>query len=161
MAPPTKTNPGLRNEPPGDIRDAMDIAAGLCAARGTRLTPLRRRVLEILWQGNRPMGAYEILDLLRADQPGAAPPTVYRALEFLLDNRLIHRIEGLNAFIRCASPGADHAPHILVCRSCKRATEVDYELIGSAVARLGSDLGFKVEKAVIELTGLCADCADA
>ena len=144
---------------PNNAAEAMARAEAMCAESGVRLTPLRRRVFEILWQQPKPLGAYEILDQLRDEQPGAAPPTVYRALDFLMENLLIHRIEGLNAFIRCANPGAEHAPHLLVCRKCQRATEVQYETIGTAIRRLGEDTGFSVEKAVVEVTGVCADCA--
>src|SRR5882724_8224269 len=90
------------------IDDALVRAATICAQSGGRLTPLRRRVLELVWHSHAPVGAYDILDALRRDGRPAAPPTAYRALEFLLGHGLIHRIESLNAFVGCAQPERPH-----------------------------------------------------
>src|SRR5262245_4876474 len=100
------------------VTDALSAAEAVCARAGDRLTPLRRRVLELVWASHRPAGAYALLDRLREDGRGAAPPTVYRALDFLLERGLIHRIESLNAFVGCAHPGENHLVQFLICRSC-------------------------------------------
>src|SRR5215470_19039883 len=86
------------------VEMALDRAATLCGERGARLTELRRNVLALVWEGHEPVGAYHILDALRRRHPGAAPPTVYRALEFLGEQGLIHRIESLNAYVGCDRP---------------------------------------------------------
>src|SRR6187549_2302651 len=81
--------------------DALKHAEALCAQRSQRLTPTRRQVLEVLLSSHKPLGAYEIID--RAAKRGTrhAPITVYRALEFLIENGLAHRIESRNAYIAC------------------------------------------------------------
>ena len=86
------------------VAEAIAAAEARCARDGRSFTPLRRRVLELVWSSHGPVGAYELLDELRAERRGAAPPTVYRALDFLMGNGLIHRIESLNAYVGCGSP---------------------------------------------------------
>ena len=85
------------------IQQALDTAANLCEQRGLNLTPIRRRVLEIVWRSHEPIGAYQILAELAKERDKAAPPTVYRALDFLIDAGLVHRIESLNAFGGCGA----------------------------------------------------------
>ncbi len=102
----------------------LQEAEAACLRRGAKLTPLRRQVLELILEAEAPVGAYALLDRLKADRPGAAPPTVYRALDFLLEHGLVHKVERLNAFIGCAEAGHgqahDHGhPHqFLICRRC-------------------------------------------
>jgi Fur family zinc uptake transcriptional regulator len=115
---------------------AVAAAAALCNARGARLTELRRRVLEIVWASHSPVGAYDILELLRRERRRAAPPTVYRTLEFLCEHRLVHRIDTLNAFVGCTFPGAPHRPYFLLCSHCGTAAEIDDRELGRAVGRL-------------------------
>ena len=142
--------------------DAAVTAAGeLCAAREVRLTSLRRRVLELVWRGHRPVGAYEILDVLRADGRSAAPPTVYRALEFLLDQGLVHRIESRNAFIGCVSPGDSHSGQFVICGRCGDAVELHDEDIAAAARRGAERLGFRVQGQTVEIRGVCPDCIAA
>ena len=100
------------------LKDALDRAAALCRDRGVRLTPIRRRVLELVWSGHRPLGAYDILDALQAERRGAAPPTVYRALDFLREQGLVHRIESRNSFVGCPDPDTPHGGQFLICRTC-------------------------------------------
>ena len=101
------------------ISHAIGAAEEACAEQGLQLTPQRRRVLEILLEEHRAMGAYELLDVLRTEGIGAQPPTVYRALDFLVSNGFAHKIERLNAFVACAHPGERHAPAFLICSDCK------------------------------------------
>ena len=140
------------------IDDALGAAEALCARRAIRLTPLRRRVLELVWSGHEPVRAYDILDRLREERRGAAPPTVYRALEFLLANGLIHRIESLNAFVGCGAPRDDHMGQFLICRDCGGVGELDDPEIEHLLARKAARLGFAVERQTIELIGLCPQC---
>jgi len=143
------------------IATAVTAAAEACARSGQRLTPLRQRVLEIVWGGHQPIGAYAILDRLKGDGRTAAPPTVYRALDFLRENGLIHRIESMNAFVGCTQPGEPHLGQFLICRRCGTTAEIEDPQVSEAVARSVARAGFRIESRVIELSGLCAACQGA
>ncbi len=140
------------------VAAALDAAAGLCERQGARLTALRRRVLELIWRGHQPRGAYDILEELHREGRRAAPPTVYRALEFLRFHGLIHRIETLNAFIGCVAPDEPHSGHFMICNDCGCAAEVNDRAVGDAVARSASQSGFVIEQQTIEMRGLCPAC---
>jgi Fur family zinc uptake transcriptional regulator len=140
------------------VSDALDAAASLCQRAGQRLTPLRQRVLELVWSSHQPIGAYAILDRLKQDGRSAAPPTVYRALEFLLEQGLVHRIETLNAFVGCAQPGDGHLVQFLICRKCGTAAEIEDRRVVEAIGRSAAERGFALEGRVIELSGLCVHC---
>ena len=105
--------------------EALERAELICAERGVRLTDTRKRVLELVWSGHKPLGAYDILDALRRERDGAAPPTVYRALEFLMGLGLIHRIESLNAFVGCTDPETPHRAQFLICDQCGTTAELN------------------------------------
>ena len=143
----------------------LDRAGAICAERGARLTDLRREVLGLILQQDAPTGAYDLLDQLRATRQGAAPPTIYRALDFLLEHGLIHRLERLSAFVGCVAPedtGHDHAAHaaqFLICRQCGRVVEIDDPDLAHALADAARKAGFSVSKATIEAEGLCGACA--
>ena len=140
------------------IDTALDEAAALCARRGVKLTALRRRVLEQIWGSHQPTGAYAILDALRAENRKAAPPTVYRALEFLNAHGLVHRIESLNAYIGCVRPDQPHTGQFLICQACGATVELHDEEIIAAVGRIAGRLGFRALHQTVEVTGLCPDC---
>ena len=155
--------------PPGHdhascITAALDAAETACARAGERLTPLRRRVLELVWRGHAPIGAYDILDLLRDERRRIAPPTVYRALEFLCRQGLVHRLESLQAFIGCGHPGghetgnAAHAAHFLICQDCGGAVEIRDGQLDGAISQLAGRTGFAIATETIELSGRCAAC---
>ena len=143
------------------VSAALAAAAELCERRGVRLTVLRRQVLELVWGSHAPQGAYAILETLHRRGRRAAPPTVYRALDFLLGQGLVHRIVSMNAYVGCTTPGALHAGHFLICGGCGTAAEVDGRRIGAAVRRRAAEVGFKVERETVELRGLCPSCQDA
>ena len=113
---------------------------------------------ELVWRGHEPVGAYALLDALRQSHPGAAPPTIYRALEFLAAHGLIHRIESLNAYIGCAHPDRPHAGQFLICAKCSAAAEIDDPSISRALSKTASGLGFAVTRQTVELSGLCPSC---
>lgn len=144
------------------IASALDNAEQLCRRRGARLTGQRRQVLELIWQSHAPVGAYDLLEKMAAQEGRGrvAPPTVYRALEFLLAHGLIHRIESLNAYIGCARPDASHAGHFLICRNCHAAAELQDARIEEALHQGAADLGFLVESETVELRGLCPQCRE-
>ena len=140
------------------ISTALEAAGRLCGQRGARLTAIRRQVLELVWRSHEPRGAYAILEILHKDGRPVAPPTVYRALDFLRAQGLIHRIESLNAFVGCPSPGEPHTGHFMICDACGAAAEVDDRRIDEALHECASAIGFKVERETIELRGLCPGC---
>ncbi len=140
------------------VSTALTSAEAVCEKAGERLTPLRKRVLELVWDSHKPVGAYALLDKLKEDGRGAAPPTVYRALEFLLACGLIHRIESLNAYVGCSHPGENHVTQFLICRSCGTAAELDDRRLGDAIGRSAAEHGFNIVSRVIELSGVCARC---
>lgn len=141
--------------------EALSRAEALCAERGARLTPLRRKVLELIWNSHQPVGAYAILDHLREGDRGAAPPTVYRALDFLMEQGLIHKLESLNAFIGCDHPEDRHVSQFLICTKCGSAVEIQDAGISNAVKKSAGAAGFTVSRLTIELQGLCPTCGKA
>ncbi|HVB69548.1 MAG TPA: Fur family transcriptional regulator [Acetobacteraceae bacterium] len=157
--------------------DLLARADAICAARGAKLTALRRDVLGLILDADTPVGAYDLLDRLRRSRGNAAPPTVYRALEFLGAQGLVHRVERLAAFVGCvAHPEPDahtpagaaptphahtHAAQFLICRNCGRAIELDDPELAHALAAAAARRGFTVGAATIEAEGLCASCAAA
>ncbi len=136
-------------------------ADALCRRRGVRMTEQRRRVFEILSDLGRPAGAYEVLDHLRRAVPGAAPPTVYRALEFLLAQGLVHRLESLNAYVSCHHPGAPHRSQFLICRACGEVRELEDGAVDLSLGALLAAEGFTPERRIVEVTGRCARCGQA
>jgi Fur family zinc uptake transcriptional regulator len=137
-------------------------AGQICEAKGARLTDLRREVLGLILDADAPTGAYDLLDRLRSIRLGAAPPTVYRALEFLMEQGLIHKLERLSSYVGCVSHGdADHAAQFLICRECGHVTELDDHDLQHALQDAAKRIGFTVGKATIEAEGRCANCAHA
>ncbi len=152
-----------------DIGSLLDRAAAECRGRGAQLTQLRRQVLALVLASPAPIGAYALLDRLRAERPGAAPPTVYRALEFLLEQGLVHKVERLNAFVGCAGPhghvacghGHDHPHQFLICGRCGATAELCDHRVADALAAAAAAAGFRAQRTTVEVEGLCAACAGA
>lgn len=140
------------------VTDALAAAEEECRRRGARLTDIRRRVLELVWAGHRPVGAYALLEALGKDGRSAAPPTVYRALDFLVEQGLVHRIAQLNAFVGCCRPGSPHNGQFLLCGQCGTAVELDDADVDTAVERAAERLGFSVTRRTVEIEGLCPQC---
>lgn len=141
-------------------REGLSQAEAHCAANGARLTPVRRRVLEILLEDHRALGAYDVLQRLAAEGFGNQPPVAYRALEFLVDQGLAHRIQRLNAFAACSHPGADHQPAFLICRTCAQVAEAAAEAPLAALSETAAESGFTIERTSIEAIGLCPACKE-
>ncbi len=140
------------------VAKALSEAEALCAQQGARLTRLRRRVLELVWTSHAPVGAYELLGRLSHEHGRATPATVYRALEFLRDLGLVHRIESLNAFVGCPAPDRDHSGQFLICRECGVAAEMQDQAVERAIAEQAAACGFAIEGKTIEVRGLCPAC---
>ncbi|WP_137178675.1 Fur family transcriptional regulator [Roseomonas sp. AR75] len=151
------------------VEAALDRAASACAARGAQLTALRRQVLRLVLDAPHPVGAYALLDQLRAERPGAAPPTVYRALDFLQEQGLVHRVERLNAFVGCTGPeahhhcghGHDHPHQFLICASCGATAEICDDRVAAAVRDAARAAGFVPTRTTVEVEGRCAACVAA
>jgi Fur family transcriptional regulator, zinc uptake regulator len=136
----------------------LDVAEALCAQRGRRLTPIRRKVLELLLRHGRSLKAYDLLEAMRAVHPGAAPPTVYRALDFLMDEGLVHRLDAVNAWIACHDAGG--APHdlLVVCTGCGAVAEVSDPAMSRQLAERVALTGFALNSHETEIRALCPAC---
>jgi Fur family transcriptional regulator, zinc uptake regulator len=133
-------------------------AEALATARGVRLTPVRRRVLQILLEKHQAMGAYDVLQRLAAEGYGHQPPVAYRALDFLVEQGLAHRIQRLNAFTACMHPGQAHSPAFLICRACNTVAEAHAAPVRAALDASAAALGFAIERSTVEALGLCPAC---
>lgn len=143
------------------LNAALQQARNLCNARQLRLTPIRELVLQAIWQSHRPLGAYKIIEqLAAASGKRVLPPTVYRALDFLLEVGLIHRLATLNAFIGCPFPDSVHSDFFLVCRECGSVAECSAENVNQSIAATAERAGFVVESQTVEILGLCTPCQE-
>jgi len=142
------------------IESAIAQATAICRQRKGRLTEQRKRVLELIWSSHRPIGAYAILEQLRTEGFNGAPPTVYRALEFLLEHGLIHRLESLNAYAGCNHPGHRHSGQFLICNNCHQVAELTDPKINEVIAHSAAEHGFQAGEPVIEIPGLCRQCQE-
>lgn len=140
---------------------ALADAEEICRTRGLRLTALRRHVLEIVWEGHGPLGAYDILARINADGARNAPMAVYRALDFLMEHGLVHRLSSLNAFVGCRHPGEDHAGQFLICNNCKDVAELTSESVTKTVTKAAKARGFTPMSEIVEVMGLCPNCKAA
>jgi Fur family zinc uptake transcriptional regulator len=145
------------------VEDALENARRVCEQNSARFTRLREQVFTLIWSSHKPLGAYAILEQLMEGADGQrrpAPPTVYRALNFLLDQGLVHRIASLNAYIGCDHPEQPHSSQFLICRSCSTTIELTAQLppVFEEQARAS---GFQIESTLLELSGLCPNCAPA
>ncbi len=144
--------------------DAIAHAEAVCAAHKERLTPIRRRVLEALLASHAPLGAYELIDRLAQSGEGGrpAPITIYRALDFLRDQGLVHRIESRNAFIACVHHHENADPVVfLICETCGAVGEATGSGIAEAIRSASRAAGFVPKTPVIEISGTCAHCRSA
>ncbi len=141
------------------VLGGLSAAEARCTSEGLRFTPVRRKVLEILLQEHRALGAYVILDKLRDEGFGSQPPVAYRALDFLVTNGLAHKIERLNAFIACAHPHEPHAPAFMICRLCDAVAEAHSSSARGALGAAARATGFRIERTVVEAEGVCPACA--
>lgn len=136
----------------------LDQAAERCRARGQSLTALRRRVLAIMLEAERPLGAYDVLDILASERGRTAPPTVYRSLDFLVEQGLVHKVLSINGFIACRAAARPHAAELFICRACGITTEIAQKPADRRLEAAASEIDFLIETVVLEVRGLCQRC---
>ena len=141
------------------LAHVLEQAEALCRERGVRLTDQRRTVLQLLCVSDKPLSAYELLDRMRGVVKNPAPPTVYRALDFLLEQGLVHKLESLHAYVGCTHPEHPHASQFLICADCGEVAEVEDTSVASSLQAASEDLGFRTQRPVVELLGTCAECS--
>ena len=156
----SSTDPNRRGR--HSARERVALAVAICEGRGVQMTELRRRVLELLWASGRPTGAYELIEAVKLrDSRPVGPPTVYRALDFLMAQGLVSRIESLNAYVPRAHPERDHDCLFFICGGCRVSVELEDPRIGGLLAEDAAGLGFVATRRTVEVQGMCAQCAEA
>ncbi len=143
---------------PQQIEFALTRAQRICTLRGARLTPLRQHVFELILGADQPTRAYALLAQLEEERGKLGPPTVYRALDFLLAHKFIHKVETSNAFVACRDVEHSHESQFMICEDCGATEEIRDDDIVRSLRRLGEGRGFAVERQVIEARGLCPAC---
>ncbi len=147
---------------PREASRGLNSAINVCRLRGAQMTPLRQGVLKALWSADRPLGAYDLRDLVEKAFDRQIPaPSIYRILDFLCEQGVATRIESLNAYVACGHPERDHACVFLVCEACGDATEIENPKVEKLISEDAKRLGFVVKHQVVEMSGLCAPCQQA
>ena len=142
------------------IKEALADARALCKKQGVRLTALREKVLELVWKSHRPVGAYELMtELTQGASKPAQPPTVYRALDFLQAQGLVHRLASINAYIGCNHPGKKHRSCFFICTQCRTTIEIDDDNVSQSLNACANEHGFTINDTSIEMAGLCTNCS--
>ncbi|WP_256646467.1 Fur family transcriptional regulator [Thermomonas paludicola] len=158
-------NTHVCTDPKHHVHDAAAFVSAVeraCGERGLRLTEIRARVLSLVAEAGKPIKAYDLLERVRDGEGAgaAAPPTVYRALDFLLANGFIHKLESINAFVACHHPNAaQHSVPFLICNRCHAAIELEDASIVASLDDAARALGFAPQAQTLEVHGLCAKCA--
>lgn len=140
------------------VQNAIAEAESVCDVRNERFTPLRKTVLELVWSSHKPIKAYDLLAQLAEFHERPAPPTVYRALDFLREAGLVHKIQSINAYVGCADPHRVHQGQFLICDDCGTIAELDDDVITSRIDHNAKRVGFRVSDETVEVTGLCQSC---
>lgn len=154
---------------PQAITERLEAAKVQCQAQGVRFTTLRQQIYELILKSQKPVGAYDLITKLqqaRAQKPdqkakqskNVAPPTVYRSLDFLLEQGLIHQLTSLNAYIPCCHPRSRHAAAFFICERCQHVQECSSLPVQEVMNYAKEDIGFEVSQSVIELRGICQFC---
>lgn len=143
------------------ISTRLADAEAECLRRGTRWTPLRREVLQLILQAGKPIGAYDLLALMSGNGRAPAPPTVYRSVDFLLEQGFIHRLTSINAFVPCCHPRGGHEAAFLICQNCHRVDEAESSDLKTVLLHLAQQGGFQPLHSSIEIAGLCLECQQA
>ena len=138
----------------------LQSAEKICMDKGVRLTAIRRRILELICSSHKAIGAYELLDLFREEDLKAKPITIYRALDFLMEAGLVHKVESLNAFIGCLQAETTHQTVILICDECKNAYELEASPVFQTIFEMSKEVKFTPKFLTMELHGLCYLCTE-
>ncbi|MEM9223773.1 MAG: transcriptional repressor [Pseudomonadota bacterium] len=138
---------------------ALKLAERLCEERGERMTPHRRQTLIILLEAERPLGAYDVLERLTRSGIAGQPPVAYRALDFLMEQGFVHKLRETKTFLACRYPEERHGAGFLICRECGSVDEVCVEAKRGAFGRAARDVGFTIERTVLEAEGVCGQCS--
>ncbi len=142
-----------------EAANALKKITLLCRERGVRLTDQRKAILQLLFESDKPLTAYELLDRMRTVMDNPAPPTVYRALDFLLEQGLIHKLESLHAYIRCTHPDRPHSCQFLICDDCGVVIETENPSVAKSLKMASKAVGFHAKRPVVEVLGTCDSCS--
>ena len=140
------------------IESAMHEAESICREKGLRFTELRREVLRLIWISHVPAKAYDILEKLKGKAWSAQPPTVYRALDFLLETGLVHKLDSINAYIGCSHPRKQNECYFLICTDCNEAKEYSSSELSDAMELTLNKNSFRPRKVTLEVLGQCGEC---
>ncbi len=140
------------------ISHALESAQTICHDKNIRLTPIRQRIFELIRSTHKAVGAYQLLEILQREDPKAKPVTIYRALDFLLEAGLIHKVASLNAFIGCSKPETLHNSVLLICDNCQNAKEVEAQHVYEAICEISAQNAFQAQQLTLELHGYCDAC---
>ena len=141
-----------------EIACFIEAADRHCQQQGVKLTALRRQVLELVLSYTGVVKAYQVLADLQKQRGIAAPPTVYRALDFLVAAGLLHKVDALNGYIVCHHVGCSHEGLILVCGDCGRVEELDATPVLDVLRQQAGGVGFAISQQNLMLTGRCEAC---
>jgi Fur family zinc uptake transcriptional regulator len=140
-----------------DCQDAaLARAEEICQQKGVRLTDVRRKVLGIVWDSHGPSKAYDILKQL--GDGDAKPPTVYRALDFLQENGLVHKLNSLNAYVGCSHPEQHDECYFLICSACGEFEECCNPQLSYEILQTANRHKFTPSLVTVEIEGTCDSC---
>jgi Fur family transcriptional regulator, zinc uptake regulator len=150
-------------DPAHHVHDAKAFVKAVeqaCEQRGLRLTPLRAQALALIAAETKPIKAYDLLDKMKTEKGSAAPPTVYRALDFLLEQGFIHRLASINAFVSCHHPQVEHSVPFLICDKCQNSVELEDHSVSALLEKQAKLIGFNTRAQILEVHGVCAKCSN-
>lgn len=140
--------------------EAFKKAEAIADKKGLKLTDLRKKVFDIIWQNHKAIKAYDIIEQLgKLERTQIKPPIVYRTLDFLVENGLVHRIDSINAFVGCTHADQDHECHFLICENCNDVTEICDEELDKKLNKTAKNAKFTVARKNIEILGVCKECS--
>jgi len=140
-------------------QELLQQAKLACDKRGARFTPAREQVFMLLAEHDGAVGAYDLLDKLKAIDPAAKPATVYRALDFLGQQGFVHKIESINAFVLCHHfSECSHPVQLLICDNCGHVEEIQSTNLDLALRSMADASRFKISHQIVEAHGVCQTC---
>lgn len=140
------------------VEEALEHAQRVCEKGGERFTDLRKQVFAIVWAEHKPVKAYDLLSELSSKRKGVAPATVYRTLDFLQSQGLVHKLESLNAYLGCSQPETEHHGQFLICECCEEVRELEFAPFSQSIDKIEKTQQFQIKHTTIELFGRCKKC---